>query len=387
MSNKIIRITTSPLALKYLLPGQMQFMQKNGFEVIMISADGKERDEIIKNEGCPHIVVPMTRQITPWQDLKCLWQLIKIFRKEKPKIVHTHTPKAGLLGMLAAYICSVKVRIHTVAGLPLMVEKGFKFRLLTLIEKITYAAANRVWPNSTSLKNYIIEKRFTKKSKLGVILMGSSNGINLNRYSKQSLDNNIIEEIKKSFFYSEKNKYLLFVGRMVADKGITELVDAFSILQKNKNWLKLILVGPFEKELDPLPSNTLKQIESNPAIFHINWTDYVEYYMALAHYFVFPSHREGFPNVLLQAGAMELPIICSSIPGNIDIVVNNETGITFEKQNSKDLMNAIFSAIKKPLESQKMANNLKKFIYANYDQEVIWRELLNKYNELIVELE
>jgi len=170
----------------------------------MISADGKERDEIIKNEGCPHIVVPMTRQITPWQDLKCLWQLIKIFRKEKPKIVHTHTPKAGLLGMLAAYICSVKVRIHTVAGLPLMVEKGFKFRLLTLIEKITYAAANRVWPNSTSLKNYIIEKRFTKKSKLGVILMGSSNGINLNRYSKQSLDNNIIEEIKKSFFYSEK---------------------------------------------------------------------------------------------------------------------------------------------------------------------------------------
>ncbi|HEY8658954.1 MAG TPA: glycosyltransferase family 4 protein [Hanamia sp.] len=387
MSNKIIRITTSPLALKYLLPGQMQFMQKHGFEVIMISADGKERDEIIKNEGCKHIVVPMTRQITPWQDLKCLWQLIKIFRKEKPKIVHTHTPKAGLLGMLAAYICSVKVRIHTVAGLPLMVEKGFKFRLLTLIEKITYAAANRVWPNSTSLKNYIIEKRFTKKSKLGVILMGSSNGINLNRYSKQSLDNNIIEEIKKSFFYSEKNKYLLFVGRMVADKGITELVDAFSILQKNQNWLKLILVGPFEKELDPLPSNTLKQIESNPAIFHINWTDYVEYYMALAHYFVFPSHREGFPNVLLQAGAMELPIICSNIPGNIDIVVNNETGITFEKQNSKDLMNAIFSAIKKPLESQKMANDLKKFIYANYDQEVIWRELLNKYNELIVELE
>lgn len=362
----------------------MQFMQKHGFEVIMISADGKERDGIIKNEGCPHIVVPMTRQITPWQDLKCLWQLIKIFRKEKPKIVHTHTPKAGLLGMLAAYICSVKVRIHTVAGLPLMVEKGFKFRLLTLIEKITYAAAIQVWPNSTSLKNYIIEKKFTKKSKLGVILMGSSNGINLNRYSKQSLDDNIIEEIKKSFFYSEKNKYLLFVGRMVADKGITELVDAFSILQKNQNWLKLILVGPFEKELDPLPSNTIKEIESNPAIFHINWTDYVEYYMALAHYFVFPSHREGFPNVLLQAGAMELPIICSSIPGNIDIVVNNETGITFEKQNAKDLMNAIFCAIKKPLESQKMAKNLKRFIYANYDQEVIWQELLNKYNELIV---
>ena len=383
MSNKIIRITTSPLALKYLLPGQMKFMQKNGFDVIMISADGKERNGIIENEGCPHIVVPLTRRITPWQDLKCLWQLIKIFRKERPNIVHTHTPKAGLLGMIAAYICSVKIRIHTVAGLPLMVEKGIKFQFLKVIEKITYASANHVWPNSNSLKKYIIETNLTKRSTLEVILNGSSNGINLNRFNKKSLNKEIIEEIKTSIVFSEKNTYLLFVGRMVADKGITELVTAFSILQKKQHQLKLILVGPFEKELDPLPFDTLQEMENNSSIHHIEWTDYVEYYMSLAHYFVFPSHREGFPNVLLQAGAMELPIICSNIPGNIDVVTNNETGITFEKQNEEDLINSIFCAIKSPCESQKMASKLKEIISGQYAQEVIWQALLGKYNELL----
>ena len=158
---KLIRITTVPMALRYLLPGQMQFMQQHGFDVLMISADGPELSEVIKNEGCRHVIVPMTRKITPWQDLKCLYSLVKIFKKEKPDIVHTHTPKAGLLGMLAAKLSGVKVRIHTVAGMPLMVEKGFKLKLLTFIEKLTYWAANHVWPNSGSLYNYITQHRLT----------------------------------------------------------------------------------------------------------------------------------------------------------------------------------------------------------------------------------
>lgn len=147
------------MALGYLLPGQMRFMAGNGFDVLMISADGKELAAVIENEKCRHIIVPMTRKITPFQDVTCLIRLIKIFRKEKPDIVHTHTPKAGLLGMLAAKVCGVKIRIHTVAGLPLMAESGFKYRLLKFIERLTYAAANQVWPNSQSLFNFISEKK------------------------------------------------------------------------------------------------------------------------------------------------------------------------------------------------------------------------------------
>ena len=130
---KLIRITTVPMSLLYLLPGQMDFMKKQGYEVLMISADGKELPDVIEREKCRHIIVPMTRKITPFQDLKCLLKLIKIFKTEKPDIVHTHTPKAGLLGMIAAKICFVKIRIHTVAGLPLMAETGFKYQLLKSI--------------------------------------------------------------------------------------------------------------------------------------------------------------------------------------------------------------------------------------------------------------
>ena len=170
------------MALRYLLPGQMHFMAAEGFDVLMISADGPELAEVIKKEQCRHIIVPMTRKITPFRDLSCLFQLIRIFRKEKPAIVHTHTPKAGLLGMLAAKFCGVKIRIHTVAGLPLMVEKGFTYQLLKFIERITYAAATEVWPNSNSLLGFILAEKLTRPGKLRIIGRGSTNGIDINRF-------------------------------------------------------------------------------------------------------------------------------------------------------------------------------------------------------------
>jgi glycosyltransferase involved in cell wall biosynthesis len=383
MTHKLIRITTVPMALKYLLPGQMQFMQQNGFEVVMISANGKELQEVIANEKCRHILVPMTRKITPWQDIKCLWQLIKIFKKEKPNIVHTHTPKAGLLGMLAAKLSGVKVRIHTVAGLPLMVEKGFNYQLLKFIEKITYACATQVWPNSTSLLQFIQQHKLTSTKKLSIIGKGSTNGINVNRFNKDRLDTKILEEVKASFNYQEKSIYLLCIGRLVKDKGIPELVNAFVQLQHKYLNLKLILVGQFENDLDPLPKTTLHQIKHNGDIKHIEWTDYVEYYMAVANYFVFPSHREGFPNVLLQAAAMQLPIICSQIEGNIDIVTHQQTGLLFQKGNEQQIQQQIEFVLANKGAMQKMAASLYQTIQNDYRRENIWQNILEQYKQLI----
>ncbi len=158
-------------------------------------------------------------------------------------------------------------------------------------------------------------------------------------------------------------------------------------MQRVQPKIKLILIGLFEKELDPLPAKTLFEIENNSAIFHINWSDHVEYYMTLADLFVFPSHREGFPNVLLQAGAMHLPIICSYIPGNIDIVVNYKTGYTFEKLNEEDLMKVLCHAISNPIESKRLADNLNDIILRCYKSELIWEALLNEYNKLTDELQ
>jgi glycosyltransferase involved in cell wall biosynthesis len=383
INKKLIRITTVPMALRYLLPGQMRFMANNGFNVLMISAEGKELAEVIEKEQCRHIVVPMTRKITPLQDLKCLVQLIKIFRKEKPDIVHTHTPKAGLLGMMAAKICGVKVRIHTVAGLPLMVEKGFKYKLLKFIEKLTYASASQVWPNSNSLMQFIIKNKLCKTSKLKIIAKGSTNGIPLTRFCKQNLDEKITRQIKTQINYDAEDSYLLCIGRLVVDKGIAELVHVFTQLQKTNDELILILVGEYETTLDPLPEETLHEIEINPCIIHISWTTHVEYYMNLAHFFVFPSHREGFPNVLLQAGAMCLPVICSHITGNVDIVTNNETGLIFESGNEQQMLKLLQYALLHPQHMQTMAKKLQDEIKENYPQENVWQNILQAYKSLV----
>jgi glycosyltransferase involved in cell wall biosynthesis len=382
-NKKLIRITTVPMALRYLLPGQMRFMNENGFDVLMISADGPELGEVIKNEGCRHIIVPMTRQITPLQDFKCLVQLIKIFKKEKPDIIHTHTPKAGLLGMIAAKFCGIKIRIHTVAGMPLMVEKGFKLLLLKFIEKLTYAAASQVWPNSNSLYNYIVEHKFTAAKKLKIIGKGSTNGINIIRFNKNALDEVTLSDVKKSVDYNLQCTYLLCIGRLVADKGIVELVNVFLILQKKNTNLKLIVVGNYEEELDPLPAAIMQQIKINPGIIHIKWTQQVEYFMHIAHYFVFPSHREGFPNVLLQAGAMQLPVICSRITGNIDIVTDKQTGLIFETANEQQMKDLIEYAIDNAESMKKMAVQLQQIIIENYNRENIWQSILASYKLLL----
>ena len=371
------------MALRYLLPGQMRFMAANDFDVLMISADGKELDEVKEQEQCRHIIVPMTRKITPLQDIRCLFQLIRIFRKEKPDIVHTHTPKAGLLGMMAAKLCGVKMRIHTVAGLPLMVEKGFKYQLLKFIEKLTYAAANQVWPNSNSLLNFITTKKLVKPVKLRIIGKGSTNGIDIKRFNKDALDEKMLTEIKEEINHSAQNKYLLCICRLVVDKGIVELVNAFKQLQKTDSSVKLILVGGYETTLDPLPRATLHEIETNNAIIHVNWSNNVEYYMRLADYFVFPSHREGFPNVLLQAGAMELPVICSHITGNIDIITNNETGLIFDCSNEQQILSLLQYAIVHPQHMQIMAKKLQQIIREDYRQENIWQNILTAYKSLV----
>jgi glycosyltransferase involved in cell wall biosynthesis len=380
---KLIRITTVPMALRYLLPGQPHFMQQNGFDVVMISADGPELGEVIKNEGCRHIIVPMTRKITPLQDFKCLLQLIKIFKKERPDIVHTHTPKAGLLGMIAAKFCGVKVRIHTVAGMPLMVEKGFKLQLLKFIEKLTYKAASQVWPNSNSLYNYIAENKFAPAKKLKIIGKGSTNGINIKRFNKDILDEGILNQVKNSIGFVPQFTYLLCIGRLVADKGIVELVNVFSALQKKQANLKLIVVGDYEEELDPLPATIMQQIKTNANIIHIKWTQQVEYFMHIANYFVFASHREGFPNVLLQAGAMQLPIICSRIAGNVDIVSDKQTGLIFDTANETQMGQQVEYAINHPNEMQAMAASLQQIIKKDYERENIWQNILAAYKSLL----
>lgn len=377
----LIRITTVPMAFKVLLAGQPKFMSENGFKVIMISADGKEIADVKKMEGCEHIIVPMTRSITPFKDVISFFKLRSVLKKYKPEIVHTHTPKAGLLGMLAAKSLGVKVRIHTVAGLPLIIETGFKRLLLMLTERLTYWAANYVWPNSRSMMNFIIDKRLASLGKLSIIENGSTNGVDLDKFSKRNLNEEIKNKIQSSLPKTSTIK-ILCVGRIVKDKGIEELINVFKKLQIDYS-LHLILVGPFEPDLDPLSVHTIDAINNNNAITHISWSDEIEYYMDAADIFVHPSHREGFPNVILQAGAMHLPVICSNIPGNSDIIQNEKTGLMFEVNNENDFYNKLKFAIASKEKTEQIADTFFKEVNELYNRKKIHQTILNTYNLLL----
>ena len=380
---KLIRVTTVPMSLKVLLRGQMKYMRENGFQVLMISADGRELEEVKEYEGCPHRLVNMTRQITPVKDAGAMWKLYRLFREEKPDIVHSHTPKAGLLAMLAARMAGVKIRIHTIAGLRFMTSTGLTRKVLTRMEKITAGAATHVWPNSHSLLEYIRENRLANARKLEVIGKGSSNGIDLSRFSRSALLPDGLEKAKKAIRYDPSLTYLLSVGRIVKDKGISELTKAFEKLYRNNNRLRLVLVGTFEERLDPIDDEVMKTIKSHPGIILAGWHDEVEYFMAVSDLLVHASYREGFPNVVLQSGAMQCPIVCSRIEGNIDIVDEGVNGLVFTSRNEEDLHAKLDEAIRNPEKMKERAILLRKKIEDNFDRRYVQQKLKEKYEMLL----
>ncbi|WP_339921997.1 glycosyltransferase family 4 protein [uncultured Cyclobacterium sp.] len=380
---KLIRITTVPISLKLLLKNQMSYMSNAGFDVIMVSAEGKEWYDVQKNEkGIRKEIIPFTRQITPIKDLYCLWLLFKLFKKEKPDIVHTHTPKAGLLGMIAAKLAGVPVKIHTLAGLPFIVEQGNKAKFLSDIEKITYRFADEVWPNSHSLMEYILKKKLVNPKKVRVIGEGSSNGVDLNVFDRNNLQENHLVAATMRIVPGDDDFLMLTIGRLVKDKGIADLVEAF-IQSKIVNRSKLILLGDFEQELNPLDTKTINQINDHPRIVHVPWTDHVAHYLAISDVLIHPSYREGFPNVLLESGAMNCPIICSDIPGNTDLVKHKKTALVFQVGLVSALKEAMEFAFVRRADMQGFADNLYERVIKNFERKAIQKEIFNAYNRLL----
>lgn len=380
---KLLRITTIPASLKILLRGQHRFMSKKGFEVIGVSSSGKELQDVEQNENVRVAILEMTRTISPFNDLKSLWNFYKLCKRERPTIVHSHTPKAGIVGMLGAKLAGVPVRLHTVAGMPLMEARGIKRKLLDVVEKLTYHCATKVYPNSRGLYDFILAHGYTSKEKLEVIANGSSNGIDTQYFDPTLFSEVQKQELKQSLLLQPNDFVFIFVGRLVGDKGINELIEAFFKLPTPNT--KLLLVGPFESELDPLQPETLKVIETHPNIISVGFQSDVRPYFAVSDCLVFPSYREGFPNVVMQAGAMELPSIVTDINGCNEIIVEGENGTILPVKN----IEAIKTAMQKMMNNKefylKLKENARPMIQSRYEQSVVWNALLEEYNTLIKE--
>jgi glycosyltransferase involved in cell wall biosynthesis len=378
MKQKLIRITTVPVSLEKLLENQLTFMS-GFFEVTAIAADKKRLEQFGLDNKVKTKYIELTRKITPIQDIKTLWQLYKFLKKEQPDIVHSHTPKAGIIGMLAAKLAGVPSRLHTVAGLPLLETTGVKRKILNFVERLTYSSATKVYPNSYGLEKIILEHRFAKKEKLKVIANGSSNGIDTNYFKPTIYSERDKITLRNSLNISKNDFVFTFVGRLVGDKGINELAFVFNQLSKKNVNIKLLLVGNEEPELDPLLPETQKTIQNHSHIITTGWVDDVRQYLAISNALVFPSYREGFPNVVLQAGAMKLPAIVSNINGCNEIIIDNFNGLIVPAKDYKNLFNAMNELLEDNQLLTKLANNARQNIVAKYEQKNVWQALLNEY--------
>lgn len=393
IKHKVVRLTTIPFSFNTILKGQLKYIS-NYYEVFFISSDDTDFNQVILNENVRGIRVNMTRRITPLSDLFSLIKICFILIRENPIIVHTQTPKAGFLGSVAAWICRIPVRIHTVGGLPLLEANGLRRRLLSLVERITYSCASHVYPNSFGLKEIIIQNKLCNPNKLKVLANGSSNGIDTIHFNPSYFKENEKLELRNGIGISPDDFVFIFVGRLVGDKGINELVNVFSritsenecfneiVIQKSTN-LKLVLVGHTEPDLDPLSKKTIKEINENPNIISLGFKADVRPFFAISNCLVFPSYREGFPNVVMQAGAMGLPSIVTDINGCNEIIIEGQNGTLIPVKDEKALSRAMKRILVKDSYYEHLKQNSRSLVVSRYEQNSVWNAILSEYNFLI----
>lgn len=354
-------------------------MLNEHFEMIGVSSLGSDLEEVYQREGIRVVALSMERRIALVKDLVSLIRMILLFLKEKPDMVHSYTPKAGLISMLAGKITGIPIRMHTFTGLVFPTEAGLKQKILIWTDRLTCACATHVNPEGNGVKQDLIRYHITKKP-LKIIANGNVNGIDLDYFQRTPEVMQAAEAYRKEGVFT-----FCFVGRIVRDKGINELVSAFTRLQKRYTQIRLILVGPFEKNLDPVSVETEKQIFENAAICFVDFQEDIRPFLAVSDALVFPSYREGFPNVVLQAGAMGLPSIVTNINGCNEIIEQGKNGVIIESKNEEMLYHAMEDFILNQDKVDSMSRNCRKMIAERYDQKIVWAALLDEYKTLLKE--
>lgn len=373
---KIIRATTVPMSLTAFCSGMLKELS-NKYEVVAVSSPGEDLEKVALRESVRTIGVSMERHISVLKDLKSLFSMIQVFRKEKPTMVHSMTPKAGLLCMIAGKLTGVPVRVHTFTGLVWPTESGLKRRILMFTDKLTCACATHIIPEGEGVKSDLITGRITKKH-LKVLGFGNVKGIDLTQYV-------ITDELKAKSEKLRSEKFtFLFVGRIVRDKGINELVEAFNKLSQTVD-ARLLLIGPYEDTIDPISEHSRELIEKNPTIESLGakYGEELLSYYAASDCFVFPSYREGFPNTVIEAGAMNLPSIVTDINGSREIIINGENGVIVPSQNADALYDAMLNMVNNQEERERMADNARKMIADRFEQGFVRKCLYDFYDEIL----
>lgn len=374
--NKIIQAVTVSQSVGFFIP-TLNSLHNKGYEVILLSNPGHELHEFNEN-GVRTISVTMKRRISILYDFMSLLRIINVFYKEKPYIVHSMTPKAGMLCMLAACICRVPRRVHTFTGLVWPTSTGISRKIIMFTDWLTCICATHVIPEGNGVKTDL-QNHITKKS-MKVLGYGNVKGVDMERFNLRPELLNAVSMIKKKDIFT-----FIFIGRIVRDKGINEMVEAFIRLLDDYQNIRLILVGKYEENLDPIKPETLYKIHNTPHIEDVGtkYGDDLVIYYGASDCLVFPSYREGFPNTVLEAGAMGLPSIVTDINGSREIIENYKNGIIIPPRDT----NSLYKAMKQMLEDKesynKMVSNARPMIKSRYEQGFVRKCLLDFYDEIM----
>lgn len=378
--NKIIRTSTVASSLDWHLQGQLSFLNQY-YEIVAISGSDFHLEQVKSRENVKVIPVFFSRKINIYKDIVSLWKLFRILKIEKPVIIHSITPKAGLITMIASYLAGVPIRIHTFTGLIFPYKTGILKKLLIFMDMMLCRCATHIYPEGKGVKSDLLKYKITKKN-LKILGNGNINGVNLDYFNHTIFieEQNIEARIKLGI--NVNDIVFVYIGRLVKDKGIKELVDAFVELP-NKTCTKLLLVGPFEHELYPLDKNTLEKIHSNNDIISVGFQNDVRPFISLADILVFPSYREGFPNVPLQCGAMKKALILSDVSGCNEIVIHGKNGLLIPPKNTERLRIAMLELMSNKKLRHRFSEEIYLLIENKFEQSIVWAAVKKEYEKII----
>ena len=380
----LVHITTVPQSLTFVT-GQVGYMKARGFEIVGLSSPGELLTRFAEREGVPVHAVEMPRRVTPWRDVLAVLKLVRLLRRIRPQIVHAHTPKGGLLGMLSAWIARTPVRIYHMHGLPFVTATGWTRRLLMWSERVSCRLAHQVLCVSSSARDVAVETGLCRADKVKVLLQGSVNGVDaVDRFNPANVPPSVRNRTRLKYGIPADATVLGFIGRIVRSKGLVDLAKAWGRLRADFPALHLLLVGPLEPQ-DPIPRDVEASLRKDSRVHLIGeeWDTPALY--AAMDVLVLPTYREGLPGVLLEAAAMQVPVVATNVTGCVDVVHDGVTGTLIPPYDSERLAAAIRRYLQDPELRRRHGAAARDRVLREFRPEEIWQAVYEEYLELLEE--
>lgn len=376
---RVAIVTTVPETLASILVGQPSYLAKH-FEVSLVTSPGPMVERVSQGEGLSVDVVRMERGINPFKDLISIWQMWRLLRRKRPDIVHSYTPKAGLVTMVSARLCGVPVRVHTFTGLIFPTATGLKQNILIWVDRLICACATHVVPEGLGVQHDLESCRITRKP-LNVIGYGNIAGVDTEYFNPGAAGVQAAAAELGTILKLEPHAMVFcFVGRLNKDKGIAELCAAFDNISDQAH---LLLVGDLDHS-SPISSELQEKIKKNPRIHALGFMEDIRPALYLANFLVLPSYREGFPNVVLQAGSMKLPVIATDINGCNEIIDPGFNGWLVPPRDTKALMVAIQEAMDTPsVTCKQMGESARSRVQQRFERWQHWERMKSFYQSLL----